>query len=179
MFREIFSELFSSPTGTLTRKELEDIGKRDYHLKIAVIIFALLSPFIIAYFGEFRSLSKSWGTSYMPLFIINNAITSYYLFSIRKWRIPAFFLLMLTGFPVFEFKVIHNIFAISFFVSCIYALAASKRMRIYLWAYVLSAPIFLFSVLWGEVFSSLILTLYHFHSLILVRKILREHNFSQ
>lgn len=177
MFHQIISELFTSSHKTLTRRELEDIAKKDYHLKIAVIIFSFFSPLIIAYFGEFRSLSKSWGTSYMPLFIINNAITSYYLFSLGKWRVPAFFLLMLTGFPVFGFKIIHNTFAVLFFVSSLYALASSRKMKIYFWLYTLSTPLFLYSVIWGEVATCLVLTAYHFHGLISVRKILGENNF--
>lgn len=156
-----------------TEQELKEIGTRDYHLKIIAVCLSLVIPIFIALFGDFYSLSKSWGTSFMPLFIINNAISSYYLFSMRRWRLPAFFLLMLTGFPVWNFSVIHKIFAVAFFVSCIYSLGASRKMRAYFWCYLLTTPIFFWSILWGEVAATMVLTLYHLHSLVVVREILK------
>jgi hypothetical protein len=177
MVKKIFSEIFNVPHKSLTRKELEEIGGRDYVLKVCVIILSMITPFIIS-FGGFKSLSESWGSLFMPLFIINNAVTSYYIFSIRKWRLPALFLLLLTGFPVIGFRVIHNVFAVLFFLSCIYSLGVSRRMKIYIWLYLISAPAFIFSILWGEVLASVVLTAYHLHSLIEVRRILRKSNFT-
>jgi hypothetical protein len=175
-FKKIFTEILDMPHRRATRKDLEEIGGKDYYLKISVIILSMVTPFVIAIGCKFNSLSESWGSIFMPLFIINNAMTSYYIFSLRKWRIPALFLLLLTGFPVIGFRVIHNIFAVLFFLSCIYSLGVSKRMKTYLWLYLISAPVFIFSILWGEVLASVVLTSYHLHSLIEVRKILKKSN---
>jgi len=143
-------------------------------LRFAVVLLALLQPLIIILcFGvNLDSISAIWLTYLQPLFIITNASTSYFLFSNRRWRIPSLFLLLLTAFS-FEFSMLfHNIFAIIFFLSCIYSLYGIRRLRWYIIPYVCSIFfLFLFGIFWAEVFAIIVICAYHFNLLIDILRI--------
>lgn len=100
--------------------------------KIGAIILTLLMPVLLIAFAGFReSLSDYWMTNLQPLFIFTNAVTSYYLFATPKWKIPSFFLLLLTAFSVEDYRIIHNIFAVLFFLTCLTAILLDKRYRLF------------------------------------------------
>jgi hypothetical protein len=124
----------------------------------------MVSPFIyMGVSGHQVSISSYWETSMQPLFIFVNASTSYYLFSIKNWWIPAFFLMLLTSFSVTNFFIVHNIFAISFFFFCGVSILKSK-IKIYIFPYILSLiPLFFGSLIWAEVMGILTVCLFHFH----------------
>lgn len=137
-------------------------------VKLFVVLLALLQPLIIimCYGTDVHSISAMWLTALQPLFILTNASTSYYLFDIKRWRIPSLFLLLLTAFSV-EFSMIaHNIFAVIFFVSCVYSLYGIRRLRWYILPYVLSGLIFfLFGIFWAEVLAVVVICSYHLHGM--------------
>jgi hypothetical protein len=143
-------------------------SKIDLLIRIIVILISLFHPFILLLsYGELPSMSSYWETPLQPLFIFVNAATSYFLFSINNWKIPSLFLLLLTAFSVSLFPQIHNIFAILFFVTCLYPLIKTKRFKYYPLLYSLSIIVgLLWGILWLEIYSVLILTIYHLHTLI-------------
>ncbi len=138
-------------------------------VKLFVLLLALLQPLIIVlcYGVDVHSISTMWLTTLQPLFIITNASTSYYLFDLKRWRIPSLFLLLLTAFSV-EFSMItHNIFAIIFFITCVYSLYGIRRLRRYILIYILSLLVLVFtsSVFWAEVWAIIVICSYHLHSI--------------
>jgi hypothetical protein len=136
------------------------------------IILAVLSPFVLIYcFGEIKSISAYWNTNGQPLFIITNAVTSYFLFSNNRWKIPAFFLLFLTAFSLTLYPILHNIFAMGFFVSSAIAMYHLHRFRFYIIPYLCFGIWAIFHLLYGEVGAILTICVYHIHILIYVKEL--------
>ena len=134
------------------------------YVKFFVMTLSMVSPFIYMWIsGHQDSISGYWETSIQPLFIFVNASTSYYLFSIKNWWIPAFFLMLLTSFSVTNFFVVHHIFAISFFFFCGVSILKSK-IKIYIFPYLLSLiPLLFGNLIWSEIIGILTICLFHFH----------------
>ena len=132
-------------------------------IKIGVIILAILQPLIILYFcGEIESVSNSWQTNLQPLYIITNATTSYFLYSVKKWKMPALFLLLLTSFSIDFTPVTHNIFASLFFISCLIPLYSIHRFRHYMWLFIgTTAIIKVYNYFWFEFAAIWVLCFYH------------------
>lgn len=137
-------------------------------VKIFVILLALIQPLVIvlSYGFNVHSISSMWLTLLQPLFIITNATTSYYLFDLKRWKIPSLFLLLLTAFS-FQFNAnLHDIFAITFFITCIYSLYGIRRLRWYIIPYLLSGLVFFFfGIFWAETWAIVIICSYHLHSI--------------
>ena len=134
------------------------------YVKFFVMTLSMVSPFIYMWIsGHQDSISGYWETSIQPLFIFVNASTSYYLFSIKNWWIPAFFLMLLTSFSVTNFFVVHHIFAIAFFFFCGVSILKSK-IKIYIFPYLLSLiPLAFGSLIWAEIMGILTICLFHIH----------------
>jgi positive regulator of sigma E activity len=133
-------------------------------LKIGIIILAALSPFVyILTYGQYNSISSYEDTLLQPMFIFINAVTSYYLFSIKNWWIPAVLLMLVTSFSVSMFFWTHNIFAVLFFIFCGVSILRS-RLKWYFLPYFLSIiPLLFKNILWAEIISILIVCLFHLH----------------
>jgi hypothetical protein len=139
----------------------------DILIRLFVILLAILQPIIILLFlGDVPSISSVWLSYLQPLFIITNAATSYFLFSVKNWRVPSLFLLLLTAFSVDFSLLFHNIFAVLFFIVCLYSLYGIRRLRWYLIPYILSGVVLLlFGIFWAEVWAIVVICLYHLHSM--------------
>lgn len=137
--------------------------KYDFYLKMVVILISISQPFIlIGTQGWLWSISSYWNTPMQPLFIFVNAGTSYYFFNNEKWQVPGIFLLLLTAFSVDQYKLIHNIFASGFFLSCLYPMLHLKRFRILGFLYLLCIPLFPFiGMLFFEIYCVVIVGIYH------------------
>ena len=148
-------------------------GKLDFLLRLSVVIIAMASPFICLLIeGELPSYSQYWITDVRPLFIFTNAATSYFLFSVRKWRIPAICLMLLTAFSYDQYFLIHNVTAICFFITCSISISYTMRYQYYILPYLSSLIIlFLFGIYWGEVAAISVICAYHLHRLIAYNKI--------
>ena len=135
----------------------------DVLVRILVVIMALMQPIVILLVcGELVSFSSAWQTELQPLFILTNATTSYLLYSVNKWKIPALFLLFLTAFSVDFTPVFHNVLATFFFVSCLRSLYSIKRFRHYMWLFVATTPLLpLYGLFWFEFASVWVLCFYH------------------
>lgn len=134
------------------------------YIKFFVMVLSIISPFIyMTVGGDQDSISGYWETPIQPLFIFVNALTSYYLFSIKNWWIPSFFLMLLTSFSVTNFFIVHNIFAISFFFFCGVSILKSK-IKVYIFPYLLSLiPLAFGSLIWAEVMGIITICVFHFH----------------
>lgn len=157
------------------------VKKYDFYLKLAVISISITQPFIlIVTQGWLWSISSYWNTPMQPLFIFVNAGTSYYFFHNEKWQIPGVFLLLLTAFSVEQYKLIHNLFAAGFFLSCLYPMLDSKRFRFLGFLYMLSIPLFPFiGMLFFEIYCIMVVGAYHL-SILLYKEYLfklRQHTF--
>ncbi len=136
----------------------------DIRLKILALFLAVFQPFIMmCLFGEHHSLSQYWSTAGQPLFIITNAMTSYFLFSTNQWFMPAISLLLLTAFSVDLAPATHNIFAATFFITSTFPIIRSKRFWWYIVPYVFGGLIALWHLLFGEIIVILCICFYHAH----------------
>jgi len=141
----------------------------DITYKFGAILLALITPIILILVEGYNiSISAYWTTNMQPLFIFTNAVTSYYLFSSPKWRIPSSLLLLLTAFSVEEYQVIHNILAISFFIISWVCILIDKRYRFYAIPYLLSLYWYngVNDMLITEIIAVYVLCLYHSTELI-------------
>ena len=137
-------------------------------LRSTAIAIALVAPYICMLSqGLAISYSSYWDTPVQPLFIITNAITSYYLFDAERWKAAAFLLLMLTAFSVTMYPVIHNVLAIAFFVSCLDPLLHSNHHRWIAVPYIGSVVLVPISPMLAE--TAAINTLVGYHALTLSR----------
>ncbi len=138
------------------------ITKFDYLLRMCVIIFAAISPFICLFFSGYeKSLSSYWNTDMQPLFIISNLITGYYLIGIPKWRLSSCLLLLVTAFSIEYYPNVHNIVAVAFFVACIYPLHMANNYSFCKWIYILAIPIIPFSLLFAEIVAICSICIFH------------------
>ena len=135
----------------------------DVLIRIFVVLMALLQPIIILLVcGEIVSFSSAWQTQLQPLFILTNATTSYLLYSVGKWKMPALFLLFLTAFSVDFTPIFHNVLATFLFVSCIRSLYSIKRFRHYMLLFFATTPLLpLYVLFWFEFASVWVLCFYH------------------
>ena len=141
-----------------------------FGLKILVICLAVVHPLIFLFtFGERVTLSSYWDTILQPLFIISNASTSYFLFSLKYWKLPSLFLLLLTAFPVFTFPLTHNILAGLFFIGAGAALFNRPTFRRYISLYLSTLLLSFISWFWVEVGAIWVLCLYHLNVLLMVK----------
>lgn len=141
-----------------------------FGLKILVICLAVVHPLIFLFiFGERVTLSSYWDTTFQPLFIISNASTSYFLFSLKYWKLPSLFLLLLTAFPVFTFPLTHNILAGLFFIGAGIALSNRPTFRRYIPLYISTLLLSFISWFWVEVGAIWVLCLYHLNVLLMVK----------
>ena len=132
-------------------------------IRLIAILLAMFQPItILLVCGDLISISSSWQTVLQPLYIITNAITSYFLFSVNRWKLPSSLLLMLTAFSVDFTPIFHNILAILFFISCIPSLYSINRLKHYLWIYLSALPmLFLSGYFWFETIAIWTLCFYH------------------
>ena len=137
-------------------------------IKIMVIVISAVYPFILlSVEGELKSISQYWNTPLQPLFIVANVMTGYFFLSLDNWKIPSFLLVLVTAFSVKLYPNAHNIFAVLFFISCMYPLFKSKRFKFYGYLYLVSPIIgLLFGLLYLEIYNIIILCSYHLHLLI-------------
>jgi hypothetical protein len=109
------------------------------------------------------------------LFILANVITSYFFFTIKEWRFPSYFLVLLTAFSIQSFPMTHNILAVLFFIAAGYSFYHIKRLKWYFVAYVSCLPLLSYSLLHAEIGGILVLCTYHAHILI-YKQILMKSN---
>jgi len=136
------------------------------HLKLLTILLALFEPIaIILYFGyDFKSFSKVWGSELESWFIVSNFLIVHCFSEHPKWRLPALWLLLLTAFSTSVWSSCHNLFAVFFFLSCVYSLTEFKRMQPYLIIYCCSVIIgIFFGLFWFETYALVVLCAYHLH----------------
>lgn len=147
-------------------------NRNEYLIRVAVIILAMVSPFIcLLTYGYKPSISSYWETDIQPLFILTNAATSYYLYSIKRWRISALLLLMLTSFSVELYPNVHNAIAIFFFISNIRPILISSHFKWCIYPYGSSLLVLPISMTYSEIIAIISLCLYHLLIISKIRKI--------
>lgn len=143
------------------------LPKKNLLIRLFVIIIAIISPFVyIISEGILPSLSAYWETPMQPMFIIVNALTSFFLFSMERWRISAILLLALTAFSVENYLHLHNFFAAFFFLMNIHSLATSKRTRTLVIIYLCSVFFLFKGILFAEIFAIFVICITHLYLLI-------------
>jgi hypothetical protein len=143
------------------------MNRWDMFERLFASFLAVLQPFIIyILYGDNSAISQSWSTPLQPMFIITNALVSFFFFKLEKWRIPATLLLLLTAFPVCDYFVLHNIFAILFFIFSGVSLWSIKRFRYYFFIFIFSAVLLFNGLFWAETWGIMVLVFYHIHLLV-------------
>ncbi len=135
---------------------------KDVLYRTTAILTGVILPIVmILFYPDMKSLSAFWETPFVSLFIIMNVVTAVFFFTLDNWRLPAILLVAVTAFPVTFFGHLHNILAISFFVSAGYAVLMSKRFSwlsiFFVFAIILSVR----SLLWAEILAIDIISFYH------------------
>ena len=135
----------------------------DYLLRVFVITFAAIIPLLFYFIEGFKpSISSYWETPLQPIFIIGNATTSYFLYSLKNWKISASMLLLLTAFSITSYPMLHNIFAVCFFLSCLRPLYLNNHYKkVFFYIYLSSLPLLLINLFTFETVIILILCVYH------------------
>jgi len=139
-------------------------------VRLIVIVISFVAPFVYTlHRTDQASMSEFWSTHLQPLFIFVNAATSYYFFSTERWKPAAILLLLLTAFSVEDHFVLHNIFAITFFVYSIFPLMADKRLSLYIAPYFMSMTLIHWpDIFFAEFVAISTLSAFHFHKLCLL-----------
>jgi hypothetical protein len=134
--------------------------KTNFTLKIITVSLAFAQPLIILFtLGQIHSISSVWDTQLQPLFIIANAATSFYFFLMSRWQFSGLFLMLLTAFSMNIFPNVHNVLALAFFVSVVFAF---KREFWFVGVYLISVPLFFFvNMLWAEIYAVFVIAAYH------------------
>jgi hypothetical protein len=139
------------------------------------ILISITFPFIIIQFGDNQSLSAYWDTAAQPLFIIMNMVTAYFLVSSERWQFPALLLLLITAFNFADWPILHNVFAISFFVTSLLPIALGHRFHWYLIPYIIGGVVAYYNFLIGEIICVETLCAFHLHSVLYKAWLLRRH----
>jgi hypothetical protein len=137
-------------------------NKNNLSFNIFTILLAALFPIILIFFygDKVNSLSNSWRTPFQPLYIFSNLLTSYILFKVPKWTFSSIFLFLLTIFSIDHFQILHNIFAVLFFLMNIYPMMTLKKYNLSVYLY-LMAIIWFPNILYFETHAVLVLCGYH------------------
>lgn len=142
------------------------IGNLEYLLKMTAAILAMSTPIIcLLCYGYLNSISQYWNTEMQPLFIFSNVLTAYYFFSTSNWKLSSVLLILLTAFSIEWYPSLHNILAVSFFISNLIPLYKSKRFKYCMWIYLASIIILPFSLFFSEAIAICALCTFHIHSL--------------
>ena len=140
------------------------MNRWDMFERLFASALAVVQPFIIyLLYGDNRAISQSWNTPLQPIFIISNALVSFFFFKLPKQRIPAVLLLLLTSFSVTDHFVLHNIFAILFFIFSGVSLWGLKKFRYYLGIFLISLLFLFHGLFWAETWCIIVLVTYHIH----------------
>jgi hypothetical protein len=151
------------------------MNRWDIFERLVASVLAVLQPFIIYFcYGDMHSISQVWGTTLQPMFIIVNALVSFFFFKLEKWKIPALLLLLLTAFPVTNYFILHNIIAVSFFIFSGISLWSIKRFRLYILVYLVSCLFLFDGLFWAETWAIITLVFYHIHLMLHTLLIIRN-----
>lgn len=138
------------------------MNRSELAVRISAIGLAAATPLAcIAVAGLHSSYSYYWITPMQPLFILANVITAYYFFQSDKWKAPSTLLILLTAFSVADYPLMHNIFAVAFFLSCCEPLFNCNHFRWLFIPYVVSVLACGYQMMIGETIAILILSIYH------------------
>lgn len=153
------------------------MNRWDMFERLFTSFLAVAQPFIIYFlYGDEDAISRVWDTPLQPMFIIINALVSFFFFKLPKWRVPALLLLLLTAFPVCNYFVLHNIFAILFFIFSGVSLWSLKKFRYYLVIFLMSSLFLLDGLFWTETWGIITLVVYHIHVLIYTLRLTRNRS---
>jgi len=138
--------------------------KWELYERFLTSFFAVLQPFIIyILYGDNFAISNSWITPLQPLFIITNALVSFFFYKLDKWKIPAILLLLLTAFSVENHFVLHNTLSVLFFVFSGISLLSLKKFRYYFLIFIMSFLFLFYGIFWVETWAIITLGIYHIH----------------
>jgi len=136
--------------------------KEQYWIRMIVIFFAALAPYLCLFgYGPLPSLSSYWNTDMQPIFIVANATTSYYLYTMPSWKFSAILLLLLTAFSVDVYLYTHTVLAILFFIVTLVPMYYSNNYRWTRWMYLAAVAALPISMLAAEIVAITALCLYH------------------
>ncbi len=147
-----------------------------YYWRLSTIVGCCLYPILCVLIDGYEiSLSKYFHTSVQPLYLLCNIATVYYFLQLKDWSIPGVLLLFLTIFSVDKYMMLHNIFAVAFFLSVFYALTRSKRYTYLKYIFMIGLVCCAYSLLLGEIICIFTASLHHYLFL-LKFKTIKEYN---
>jgi hypothetical protein len=136
--------------------------KAEYYARLTIICLIAVAPLIcLLISGYKKSYSAYWETESQPIFIIANVITAYLLNQYKDWQPSAWLLLGVTAFNSFDYRIIHDVIAIMFFVSCLFTLVKKGRHLPITLMFIGSLTILPISILFSEMVAIFALCFYH------------------
>lgn len=138
----------------------------EYYARLTLICLISVAPLLcLLLCGYKKSYSSYWETQCQPIFITANLITAYLLNQYQDWKTSAWLLVGLVVFNSFDYRILHDILAIMFFISCLFVLTKKARHLPILLMYIGSITILPISILFSEIVAILALCLYHMFNL--------------
>lgn len=135
---------------------------KDLIYRILAMVLGIACPLImISWFPEVKSLSGFFETEAVPLFIVMNIVTAYFFYLLPNWKISGVLLFLVTAVPLHYYKHLHDILAVLFFISCIFAVWKSNRYRFLIFPFMISISIIPFSLLWAEISGIYSICIFH------------------
>lgn len=144
--------------------------------RLIVIVTSFITPILsISFYGYLPSLSRYFDTELQPIFILSNLLTSYYFFQLKRWKISAVLLTLLTAFSIEHYEVLHNLLAASFFLSILYPLLTIHHHKWVVWVYLSTVILLPFNLLIFEIGAITVICFYHTLILYEVNKFKNHH----
>ena len=136
--------------------------KAEYYARLTIICLIAIAPLIcLLISGYKKSYSAYWETESQPIFIVANVITAYLLNQYKDWQPSAWLLLGVVAFNSFDYRMLHDVLAVMFFVSCLLVLLKKHRHNFITVTYIGSLAAAPFSLLFAEQVAITMLCLYH------------------
>ena len=137
-------------------------GIQDIILKLSLVFLGLIYPLImLLWVGPLDSISAYFNTPAQVLFLLVNAGTSFYFVNTKGWVLPGVLLLFLSCFSIEFHLLLHNIFAVLFFILSVISVFRSKRYS-FLWIPIILSSFGLFhSIFLAEYLAIINICLYH------------------
>ena len=155
-----------------------NIGMSAVNARIMICIISILMPVILLVTTgtKLPSLSEYFYTPMGPFFIAVLTLTCYLMFTIPKWIPSAILLGLVIMLPNHEFETLHNIIAITFFITTALAILTEKRFRIIGWIMVLLSPIALIDLFLVEMIMISCISAYHLKVLFAIKNMIKKNS---
>jgi len=136
--------------------------KKEFYVRASSIILIAFAPWLCLFLcGYQKSYSSYWLTACQPIFILANILTAFYLNQQKDWKMSSVLLVGVIMFNTTDYRFIHDILALMFFVHCLLIMIRRVRSVPILLLFLSSIAFLPWSILAAEIIAITALCLYH------------------